>query len=442
MSKLNVSVERIADDSAPLPFKWWLDFPKNNVPLPESSAEVEIRGWVVCVEHLSILVRSNGRIKHFDLNRARPDVLRKLEISEQTEGQLMHCGFSHQILLDANELEIGVKVGEDEFWLSRVKISASKPVVLGRNNWLFLDNDTNRSVDQFKGECLLTEDVLAAWKNYLQVTKLKAVQEGIHWCLLIAPAKEELYQDYYPHTRGRVTPIDQFLNAVDEFDEVVFPIRELAAAREMCYYSVDTHWSDYGAYLGAVEVVRKLGLEAFREHLTMSYRVVLTFGDLGGKVLPRKNAPKLVADYSRIPIKKTFDNGILNTGKIWVYENGSAPLKESLVLFGDSFSLNLAKQLCNVFSRVVYAHTVATWDEEIVSAEQARFVVLQTNQRFLMTVPNTHIGVWDLAYSKVEKLDVQECESLTDALSKNETGGNSYYLERMENIVNVRRMIG
>lgn len=434
MSKLEVYVERIAEGGITRPFKWWLDFPKNNVLLSEGDSAIDIRGWVFCDDCAEIVVRSGGNVASFALNRDRLDVLKKLEISDDAEGKYRHCGFSHKIPLDDGEIEIGARVGGREFWFSKIKVVASKPVVCGNDDWLFLDNDTNRSVDQFKGELLLTDQVLNAWKRYIELTKVRAETAGARWCLLVAPAKEEVFHDYYPHKRGKVTPIDQFLDSVAGYDEVIFPLRQLSPVRHMSYYSVDTHWSDYGAYLGAVEVAKKLGLEEFSRHLDMPYRVVFTHGDLGGKVLPPKSSPKLVIDYSRVPIKKTFDNGILNTGKVWIYENASAPLQESLILFGDSFSLNLAKQLCNIFSRVVYAHTVALWDGEIVSAEKAKFVVLQTNQRFLISAP-TGAGLWDLAKQKVEKLGSAERTALSSSMKTISNSANSYYVTSMRTML-------
>lgn len=442
MPKLALSVERF---STVLPFKCWLDSPKSDIFVAEGVDQLTIRGWAFSQEVVELIICVDGRKQMLPMNQTRPDVTKKIQ---QNEGEVEEivCGFNYSIGLKFRTVRIGFLNLGKEYWIAKIDSNAAAGVICGVGGWLFLDNDTNRSVDQFQGKSLLPQPVLDGWQIYLDEVSKEAAQLNVMWKILVAPAKEEVFPDFYPHERGVITPIDQFLRKFSETNKVIFPLAALLESRDLTYYTVDTHWSDFGAYVAASEVLENYGLAELRSKLSTSYKIVSSQGDLGSKMLPPRTSGRLVATFENCSVKKVFDNGLLNTGKIWIYENVKAAVNETLIIFGDSFSLNMAKLLAKVFGRVVYTHTVAKWDQEIVLAERAKYVLLQTNQRFLVSVPQANINTWTLARAKLSKLTSDEANGLLKHL-QSFGESESFYLEKMRRLleecaVTQREMMG
>lgn len=280
----------------------------------------------------------------------------------------------------------------------------------GGSEHLFLDNDTNRSVEQFTGAILLDEGQKEVWQKY---ATLGADVDGRKFVfrLLVCPAKEEVFQDLYGHERAAVTPIDQVLS-ICAGPQLVFPLDALRRERESAYSTVDTHWSDYGSKVGAIEFLRSVGLESVIDRLPTEFYPRKIYGDLGGKVDGGQTGVFMTLSKDYRFSTPGFDNGIANHGRIWTYMNADAVVDETLVLFGDSFSVSLSAILASVFKRIVYCYTAAAWDQEILAAERPGYVLAQTNQRFVIYAPRTDASLFRQIEQKLRAASIQELETM------------------------------
>lgn len=421
----------VSTQTRSLPFKWWLDSPRDGYVTKDNL--LQLRGWVYSLEKVEIHIRTGKRTRTFPLNRARADVIRKF--ANESNLPSHNLGFYYEVTPKEADVEIGIEYCGTVYWVATIKKNVAKDVLRGEGNWLFLENDSNRSVDQFTGKSSLDSQVLEGWRRYLNHVRQAAVNAEVNWCLMIAPGKEEIFPDRYPFDRAPVIPIDQFMGEFGTEFDVVFPVQELTYYRELAYYQVDTHWSDFGAHIAASCILRRFGLAAEVENLLSSFRVATTYGDLGRKCSPPISGAKLIADYKQCETKKVYDNGISNTGKIWIFENPSASLNKCLIIFGGSSSINLSKLLGSVFKRVIFAHTVATWDQELVDVENPAYVLVQTNQRFLISAPTPERGVWAMANSKIEKFSDAEKIHIKTEHESNSIAGNEYYSEKMKSLL-------
>lgn len=291
---------------------------------------------------------------------------------------------------------------------------------------LFLNNDTNDTAAQFRGERLITPEDLASWKSYFQDLRARADKIGIAAVFMVAPAKEEIFPDLYPIGRAEVTPIDQLIPAAADIS-LLFPAPELRVDRGLAYCRTDTHWSDYGARIAAEVYLRHAGLAEHIKSLPSNFRFSEKAGDLGRNLIPPMTEPWMRAKLSPDSVF-AFDNKISNHGKIWIFHNASAPVAETLVLFGDSFGVNLSKSLSAVFQRVVYCHTAAMWDPLVVEEEKPRYVLLEMAQRFIVQPPLDR-KLWDSIAQKISAFDDSERQQVKQHLSENRAGG--FYAERM-----------
>ena len=271
----------------------------------------------------------------------------------------------------------------------------------GKQGYLFLDNDTNGSIDQFTGRLELTEATIKGWRQYLRTMEAESAARGFTYAVSVSPAKEELFPDMYPHERAKRTAADVFVGELSDFT-VVYHRAALRKGREFAYSKTDTHWTDYGAHVAALEVVRRWGLrEAVNGLPAPAFEVIERIGDLGAKLTPMHS--EIAPQFQKIggpTAHLVYDNGISNNGCIRVYSNAQAPIGHSLMICGDSFGTNMALAFARMFRRVTYLYKPASIDWDVFNIERPRYVVLQINQRFVVGQPSVARSIFDIAHAK------------------------------------------
>lgn len=339
-------------------------------------------------------------------------------------------GFSLQLPASARRAAISLCVSGVEVPVCTLSTATVFKVQRGGVH-LFLDNDTNRSVDQYTGRLLLDQANLARWQTYAAALR-RMDESGVAVRLLICPAKEELFQDLYPHRRAPRAPIDQVADVCDG-RQLVYPIEALRSERESTYSTVDTHWSDYGAKVGAAEYLRSVSLSHATRRLPEDFYPRRVYGDLGGKIDGGQAGVFMtLAKGYRFSVP-CFDNGIGNHGRVWTYTNENAEIRQTLVIFGDSFAVSLSAILASVFSRVVYCYTAAGIDPEVVRVERPAYILAQTNQRFIINAPSAEASVFRQVAQKVSTLDVAACLSMLERFG--EKSVEPYYAARMRELL-------
>lgn len=287
----------------------------------------------------------------------------------------------------------------------------------GDDGWLFLGNDTNASVDQFCGKFNISDRHMQNWSEFFVNLNEQADLRKTKSVMLIAPSKENVFPQYYPFKRAKVTPIEQILS-LDKQTEVIYPIEALGQPNLplLTYSKTDTHWTDFGAHLAADMAIRFFGgspgpieLEDFVTHETML--------DLGNKVAPM--VKEVISVHKRAYRDgRVFDNLIHNHGRIWIYENKDAELG-TCVLSGDSFSVLLCKRLGSAFRRFIYIHSTAV-DWGIIDKEKPEFLISQVAERFLIRPPSTdpNFCIKETIRAKIQQSDPQLRTQQTEAFSK------------------------
>lgn len=147
--------------------------------------------------------------------------------------------------------------------------SPSDRALIGRQNWLYFDNE--KSLLDAQGLLALDVELLekaafAFKKNY---DNLRA--NGIDYVLVIAADKSSIYPEFLP----KYVKFSQKNHRIDQFLAVLlqkfpdFPVVDLRAPlkevkkREIIYHKTDTHWNARGAHVGYVAIMKKLGLKYY-----------------------------------------------------------------------------------------------------------------------------------------------------------------------------------
>jgi alginate O-acetyltransferase complex protein AlgJ len=267
-------------------------------------------------------------------------------------------------------------------------------VVRGKDGWLFLDNDTNRTMAQHTGELRFSEGDLEDWRRVLETRRSWLADRGIRYAVLIAPNSHSIYAEQLPEGVEVVEdrPVNQLLRhlAISNASvEIVYPIDELKAARgRPVYAKTDTHWTELGAFIAYRELIEKISAwfdvpKLAEDNLELAEAYFT--GDLGFKLDPPEQSLQIWVDVREPKARLIADNRVRTNGRLIEYrrDGGSG----SCFVFGDSFAVRLLPLLAESFGRLVFAH-ITTLDRALVEREAPDVAVNVMNERFLIEVPD------------------------------------------------------
>lgn len=155
-------------------------------------------------------------------------------------------------------------------------------VVYGEDGWLFYYGD--QSLDDYKGTNLPSDKELMEYANRLAKVDAYFKSQGKIFALVIAPNKEQIYSEYMPSgivVENNIKRIDKIYEYLTENTSAVISYSKdtlLDHKDEYVYYKTDTHWNEYGSYLGTIELLNDLNLD-FIECSEIS-RIEVGGGDL------------------------------------------------------------------------------------------------------------------------------------------------------------------
>jgi hypothetical protein len=265
-------------------------------------------------------------------------------------------------------------------------------VLIGKDGWLFLDNDTNRVIDQISGTYNLPANFRDAWSNLFLYRMDKSKELGFQYCYSIVPNKESVYHKYLPdgvkHSEER--PVRLVLDCVPPGMRSCYLLDELLLASEYneVYTKGDTHWNYIGALCGFNKIASILGLGVLTSD-DYTLNVVDIPGDLSSKCGLPNSGPNISLLNKKYRV--VDDNGVSNIGKRIVFRNDDQSLP-SCILFRDSFSDHQLEFYASRFSRLI-----CLWqpnlDYEFIAKERPDFVIQQQVERFLVDVPDDLHGL-------------------------------------------------
>lgn len=419
-----VSGSGYCDENAPA-LRWHVDFPSlERAPWLLANGWV-VQGWAVLPEEsgsvtqrIKIVAQWSGvfQLRH-PLSLERPDVTSQV-FDSSFEHRQHACGFRFTVPRHLREVMLSVWVDDQCVAEQTVKMPEpeatavpSLKVLEGRDGWLFLDNDTNGSVDQYCGRLRLTESGIQEWQRYLIGVKAVAAQHRANMAMLVAPSKESVMGPrYHPDREGESDPIRQLL-ALPESEMFVYPVPELGQLGDAAFIQTDTHWTQQGAMTATCSLAAKLGLDAEAVAALFAkdvYRERTVTGDLGNKLEPPRQCKVPILTSFSYAKHRHYDNGLPNFGRLLVLVNEAALVQETCLIFGSSSSYSMFHYLCRVFGRVVFVHSAGSLDAELVDALKPAYLVIQTNARFVVQVPSLSQPLLTTIQEKQARLSEEE----------------------------------
>ncbi|NQW94748.1 MAG: hypothetical protein HQ446_12100 [Polaromonas sp.] len=410
---------------------WALDSPANTSIVKATDRGLYIQGWILTAPTIAaeaVIVRftlNSVEIQRtLALNSGRPDVIQRVLGLPPSGHAQLRCGYAGHIPENPEQFSIGVSVDSRVIWLCNVMLGfqvvdaapaetdfsrhvGGQGVIQGTDGWLFLDNDTNHSVDQHTGRLRLDSAKLSRWRDYLDKCNLLAYHVDAQHAVLIAPSKEQVLPEHYPFLESHGKVLDQVLEICAPDDHVLNagPVLSGQPDKHACFIKTDTHWTDRGAMLATLALIDELSLDAAQAHHHFSgdvYHTMNFVGDLGIKLTPPRGAP---TEFLRGPTPTSdaaFDNLLPNIGRVLLFESGGTLWPHSLLMFGASSAYPMLKYLKRLFSRLLFVHSAANVDAAAVKHEKPDFLVMQTTARFMVEPPHTDFCIRSAVITKLQ----------------------------------------
>lgn len=419
--------------------RWHLDSPCNDDSIEGdelSRKGLMFQGWLLNETELSVslVVLSGDDVIPVAVNRPRPDVITRLLKKDPEIHPLCCCGFSEKIKLKQAKFSVGIVADGIFTELFVGSINGKFKILEGKNNWLFLDNDSNKSVEQHTGKLKLSRSAKAGWKKYLSSMSNFSSSSNIPVCLLVAPSKEQVYSTYYPHKFSKNAPICSLLAMIPKDLNFIFPLNELKNSEKRSFRVCDTHWTLHGARLASQLVASKLStnsLDYFDVFGRDEYRGRKSCGDLGSKLYPtQKHSEDNLINYS---YRKSvvFDNKVENFGRVIVTRNDEAVMDKTLLLFGSSSSYTMLHFMCRLYSTLVFVHTAGNVDHQVVGEVKPDCICLQTNARFVVKAPSFNDSVENYITQKKNNGKL-EAPLIVGSTNKDSMHIINYFLEMLK----------
>lgn len=420
-------------------WKYHIDYPSAENGCPQDTTGWIIQGWLLLdsayyaqvglerTPYLSLKLNEN-LMRYVPLDKARPDVLNKVTPfnSKQSLQSQLYCGFRFSLPLSGARLPLRLHVGEQEHVLTEIhlpssseqtsdRVQAPLKVLHGKENWLFLDNDTNFSVDQHRGYLGLSQTCLLQWQRYIQTWQNQLQSFGNRALFVVAPTKESVLTQYYPYVAAKENLLSTIFDLMPD-SMYLYPVPQLQALGDAAYYKTDTHWTHKGAQLTAALVAERVGIEAEAVQQVFAkdrYQSRNHSGDLGKKLSPPAAQPEefLVGFSYRKWV--VFDNGLPNFGRVLCIEYDAALIDATCLIFGSSSSYTMFNYFCRVFKRVVFVHTAGQIDPVMLQKIQPDYVIAQTNARFMVRPPRVDYDVLAMVKEKSQTLNSEQKEKIT-----------------------------
>lgn len=268
----------------------------------------------------------------------------------------------------------------------------NRKVICGKNNYLFLDNDTNHVIKQVSGELPLSDKDLFAWQILLEMRSALLKARSSRYLFVCAPNKECVYPELLPEgiTLSDNRAVCQILNALVKkpVASFIYPLEDLVKKKKEefpVYPRSDTHWSYFGAYICYLSICKELNLQILQDdRLIFDWHT--RFGDLqrhAAENEPERVPCPQVRDEQGM---KIFDNQKANRGNLQIFEHQNKELPSAIV-FRDSFTEYLIPYLKESFRRLVLVWNPFV-DYALVEEERPDLVLNVMAERFLLQVPD------------------------------------------------------
>lgn len=245
----------------------------------------------------------------------------------------------------------------------------------GKENWLFLGNNYDKTVEKLKLINLPeTKDIDMVSEKIAKIVRV-ADQSNTKIFLIIGPNKSSIYPEFLPQTL--VPSVNKYssyyLNSLIKIPNLTVydPTIDLLQAKEkegLLYWKTDTHWNNKGAFIAFSGLAKKLSLpipEVYFQQGTVHKGDLIGISKLEDFPLSLLDTWKIIWKNKPISQEQEISNehdSAFGNPSVVITEN--ALVDKYVWVVGDSFSQSLKPYLNATFKEVRY---IGHWSEKLDS---------------------------------------------------------------------------
>lgn len=282
-------------------------------------------------------------------------------------------------------------------------VSHNGDVAIGKKGYIFLIGGSNNVMEQYRKAP--DSRTLERWINLIAGREERCKALGIKFLQMIIPEKQSVVPEYFPWVLDGPTPLFSEINALlkprEYYADCYKILRDLFVVRGLDpYRRVDSHLS----YFGAEAIIRHAvpDLKLPEAVFPLKFHAELRKGDLGGKffqgqmaeyaLVPQPDVWPFSDERPELKFKLEVEGRHGNTVYQWAAKK---PLNNrKLLIFGNSMferggsPLGLSWWMSRIFAETRFVWSGGIFAEHLEEFKP-HYVICQTVERFLTTVPGT-----------------------------------------------------
>ena len=288
----------------------------------------------------------------------------------------------------------------------------SETAMSGKNGWMYTTRWS--SVEMFQNKDLFSNNDLRKIQENLEILSVWAKKHGMKFYLFLVPDKERIYPEFYPdgfekvNEISKIEQVEEFLKA-RSFVPVIYPETALMKQKKnhILYYKTGTHWNHRGAYVGYLELFKRLkkdfpNLKIMKESdfdiqpkLSADVDIASALGIDAYKVLPKEDLTYEEFEVKKATVSSSYQ--MVNKEKrIETFDFRSSNPKNKLraVFYADSQFLRMNWYAAESFKNMLHIYTGYGRDydipymQETIANYKPDIFVLETGERFLSRLLN------------------------------------------------------
>ena len=252
-------------------------------------------------------------------------------------------------------------------------------VIKGKNNFLFLKNDTNDVISQIIGKKPIPSYMFCEIDKEIEKRIIHSKKNNYIYIYIIPPNKECIYHEYHDYNISNNRPSIQLSSRYP--DVFIYPYDQLINIKNkyLLYYKTDTHWTTFSILhtFNHLDKILKTDIIVNLDQDTVTKNII---GDHGSKIDP--NSSESFTDLKlELDIDDIFINKINNIGG-YIYIRTKNIYKKRCLIFGDSFIRNHIKKLSLYFYEIYFFHA-PVFDIDIINNIKPDIVISENVERFI-----------------------------------------------------------
>ena len=230
---------------------------------PDQQAKKSLRRWgrlyyvpLIVLFVLSAVAAGSGYVVKKQIQNAPPVPATPAAISGPTGNAraALPATCHPSVAKPAQQLWLTGKAAKAEAVWDAHKSDLAKDYVTGKDGYVFWNDVQAMNFSQAVGRRTLSVAEAGNWHTYLSSMRDQLAAKGIPFYIVVTPAKWDIYPQELPDWAQSIRgsgPLDQLLHQYPDLPiiDIRTPLRQ-AAKTTPVYSRVNSHWTDYGAYVG------------------------------------------------------------------------------------------------------------------------------------------------------------------------------------------------